>query len=218
LGIVVYVLDEAEGFPAHERALFDIDAAGYLVEMSAVFIEQCSCATPVASRPAFQRALRRLRAGDTFITTKLWGLGNTIGEVIATLEQLESRKVSVVCLDYGNEDISAGQGRAFLRALQLAQDLERFTRQIRAREAVSAARERGVPQGRPSSLSRTQQQDALKALKAGGSVAEVARTFSTSRQTIMRLRDAHLAATPADSSPELDELAIHSSHDVTSGH
>ena len=49
-------------------------------------------------------------------------------------------------------------------------------------------------------------------------VAEVERTFSTSRQTIMRLRDAHLAATPADSSPELDELAIHSSHDVTSGH
>ncbi|MDR5741476.1 MULTISPECIES: recombinase family protein [unclassified Caballeronia] len=201
---------------SHERALFDIDAAGYLVEMSAVFVEQCSCATPMGSRPAFQRALRRLQAGDTFITTKLWGLGNTIGEVISTLGHLESRQVSVVCLDYGNEDIGAGHGGAFLRALQLAQDLERFTRQIRAREAVSAARERGVAQGRPSSLSRAQQLEALKELKAGASVAEVARSLNTSRQTIMRLRDAHRDSTPDDLSAELDELAVDSPQGITS--
>jgi putative DNA-invertase from lambdoid prophage Rac len=193
MALVVYVFEESKGVPTHERDLFDIDAAGYTVDMSAVFVERSSCTMPAAQRSAFQRALRRLQPGDSLVTTRLPALGNSVSDVIETLEMLAQRQVATVCLAYGKSDLSGEEGRDFLHALRLADDLERVTRRSRAREAASAAKERGIAQGRPSSLSPAQQRQAMNALGAGQSVTEIARSLNTSRQTIMRLRDAHLA-------------------------
>jgi putative DNA-invertase from lambdoid prophage Rac len=196
MSLVVYVFEESKDRPTHEQELFDIDAAGFFVDMSAVFVERSSCTTPAASRTAFQRALRRLQPGDTLITTKLWNLGNSVADVVATLTQLGERGVSTICLAYGKVDLCSGEGKGFIQALQLADDLERITRRSRAREAASVAKERGITQGRPSSLSAAQQKQALTSLGAGSSVTEIARSLNTSRQTIMRLRDAHVAGKP----------------------
>ncbi|NNU56987.1 Hin recombinase [Rhizobium indigoferae] len=43
--------------------------------------------------------------------------------------------------------------------------------------------------GRPSTLNETQKQDVRNDLAAGMSVSAIARKFTTSRQTIMRVRD-----------------------------
>ncbi|MDR5821590.1 recombinase family protein [Caballeronia sp. LZ043] len=181
----------------HERDLFEIDAAGYFVDMSAVFVECCSCTAPMSSRPAFQRAMRRLQAGDTLVTTQLLSLGNSVSDVLATIEQLGRRGIVTVCLAYGTQDLCAAEGQPFIDALRLAEDLERVTRRSRAREAANAAKERGVAQGRPSSLTPAQQQQAIDSLGAGRTVTEIARALNTSRQTIMRLRNAHRQAPDA---------------------
>ncbi|SAK65993.1 transposon resolvase [Caballeronia temeraria] len=191
MATVVYVFEESRGVPTHERDLLEIDAAGYFVDMSAVFVERCSCTIPAVSRPAFQRALRRLQTGDTLITTRLWCLGNSVQDVVATINMLERRGVATVCLAYGKSDLCSKEGFAFVEALRLAEELERVTRRSRAREAASAAKERGVAQGRPSSLSPAQQHQAMLGLDAGLTVTEIARSLNTSRQTIMRLRNAH---------------------------
>jgi putative DNA-invertase from lambdoid prophage Rac len=193
MSYVVYVFEESKDRPTHEQELFDIDAAGFFVDMSAVFVEHCSCTTPAASRPAFQRTLRRLQSGDTLITTRLWSLGNSVADVVFTLKQLGERQISTICLAYGKVDLCAAEGASFVQALTLADELERITRRSRAREAASVAKERGIAQGRPSSLSSAQQKQALMSLSAGSSVTEIARSLNTSRQTIMRLRDAHAA-------------------------
>jgi putative DNA-invertase from lambdoid prophage Rac len=190
MALVVYVFEESRGVPTHERDLFEIDAAGYFVDMSAVFVERCSCTTPVSSRIAFQRVLRRLQSGDTLITTRLSSLGNSVADVVATIDGLERRGIGAVCLAYGKDDLCSAAGRSFVQALRLAEDLERVTRRTRAREAASAAKERGIAQGRPSSLTSSQQRQAMLALDAGLSVTEIARSLNTSRQTIMRLRNA----------------------------
>ncbi len=188
---VAYVFEESKDIPTHERELFDIDAAGFFVDMSAVLVEHCSYTTPVSSRAAFQRALRRLQAGDMLITTRLVSLGNSVSEVVETLKMLAQRDIAAVCLAYGKENLCSEDGRRFVRALELADDLERVTRRSRARQAATAARERGIVQGRPSSLSPAQQHQALMVLGAGRTVTEIARSLNTSRQTIMRLRDSH---------------------------
>jgi putative DNA-invertase from lambdoid prophage Rac len=193
MALVVYVFEESKGVPTHEQDLFDIDSAGYIVDMSAVFVERSSCTTPAVQRTAFQRALRRVQPGDTLITTRLTNLGNSVSDVIMTLEMLAHRQISAVCLAYGKVDLSGEEGHTFVQALRLADDLERVTRRSRAREAASAAKEKGIAQGRPSSLSPAQQRQAMMSLGAGLSVTEIARTLNTSRQTIMRLRDAHSA-------------------------
>ncbi|SAL84604.1 transposon resolvase [Caballeronia arvi] len=190
MALVVYVFEESRGVPTHEQDLFEIDAAGYFVDMSAVFVERCSCTTPVSSRIAFQRVLRRLQSGDTLITTRLSGLGNSVADVLTTIDGLEKRGIGAVCLAYGKDDLCSEAARGFVKALQLAEDLERVTRRSRAREAASAAKERGIAQGRPSSLTSSQQRQAMLGLDAGLTVTEIARSLSTSRQTIMRLRNA----------------------------
>ena len=196
MAIVVYVFEESRGIPTHERELFDIDAAGYFVDMSAVFVERTSCTTPMASRPAFQRVLRRLQSGDTLVTTRLWCLGSSVSDVVATIDLLTRRSIAAVCLAYGKLDLCSEQGQAFMSALRLAEDLERVARRSRAREAASAAKQRGVAQGRPSSLTPAQQRQAMLSLGAGLTVTEIARSLNTSRQTIMRLRNAHARQTP----------------------
>ncbi|CAH2791636.1 MAG: hypothetical protein CBHOC_2683 [uncultured Caballeronia sp.] len=196
MAIVVYVFEESRGIPTHERELFDIDAAGYFVDMSAVFVERTSCTTPMASRPAFQRVLRRLQSGDTLITMRFWCLGNSVSDVVATIDLLTRRSIATVCLAYGKLDLCSEQGQAFMSALRLAEDLERVARRSRTREAASAAKERGVAQGRPSSLTPAQQRQAMLSLGAGLTVTEIARPLNTSRQTIMRLRNAHERQTP----------------------
>jgi putative DNA-invertase from lambdoid prophage Rac len=209
MALVVYVFEESRGIPTHERDLFEIDAAGYFVDMSAVFVERCSCTTPVSSRLAFQRVLRRLQPGDTLITTQLSSLGNSIADVVATLDQLENRGIGVVCLAYGKEDLCTESGRGFVHALRLAEDLERVTRRSRAREAASAARERGITQGRPSSLSAMQQRQAMLALDAGLTVTEIARSLNTSRQTIMRLRNARTQPGSQDVVDDVAQPGVH---------
>ncbi|SAK58423.1 transposon resolvase [Caballeronia fortuita] len=191
MAIVVYVFEESRGIPTHERDLLEIDAAGYFVDMSAVFVERSSCTISAPSRPAFQRVLRRLQAGDTLITTKLWCLGCSVQDVIATLELLDRRDIATVCLAYGKSDLRSEEGRAFIQTLRLAEELEHITRRSRAREAANAAKERGVAQGRPSSLTDAQQRQAILALDTGATVTEIARSLNTSRQTIMRLRNAN---------------------------
>lgn len=193
MALVVYVFEESKDVPTHERELFDIDAAGYIVDMSVVFVERSSCTAPMAQRAAFQRASRRLQQGDTLVTTRLASLGNSVADVIATLDMLRQRQIATICLAYGPEDLCGEAGRPFVKALELADDLERLTRRSRAREAASAAKERGIAQGRPSSLTPAQQHQAISSLSAGVSVTEIARALNTSRQTIMRLRDAHAA-------------------------
>jgi putative DNA-invertase from lambdoid prophage Rac len=193
MATVVYVFEESRGVPTHERDLLEIDSAGFLVDMSAVFVERCSCTIAAAARPAFQRALRRLQAGDTMITTRLWCLGNSVQDVVATIGLLERRGIATICLAYGKSDLCSKEGLAFVETLRLAEELERVTRRSRAREAASAAKERGVAQGRPSSLSEAQQRQAMLGLDAGLTVTEIARSLNTSRQTIMRLRSAHAA-------------------------
>lgn len=204
MALVVYVFEESRGIPTHERELFEIDAAGYFVDMSAVFVERSSCTAPASTRPAFQRALRRLQHGDTLITTRLWCLGNSVTDVVSTIDQLARRGIAVVCLAFGREDLCSAAGRSFLSALRLAEDLERVTRRSRAREAAIAAKERGIAQGRPSSLTPAQQQQAMIALATGVTVTEVARSLNTSRQTIMRLRNAHVAPVAVDDTDVTD--------------
>jgi putative DNA-invertase from lambdoid prophage Rac len=212
---LVYVFEESRDTPTHERDLFDIDAAGYCVDMSAVFVEHGNCTLPAASRPTFQRLLRRLQPGDKLITTKLWALGNSVGDVVSTLQVLSQRQAGVICLAYGSDDLCV-EAHGFVQALQLADELERVTRRSRARQAASAARERGIAQGRPSSLTQPQQRQALLALGSGLSVTEIARSLNTSRQTIMRLRDAQ--GLPKQGKPDRshgdDEATMEASDDI----
>lgn len=60
------------------------------------------------------------------------------------------------------------------------------------RTRINRARAAGKRFGRPSSLNNEQRGKVLTDLGLGRSVAELAREFKTSRQTIMRIRESTL--------------------------
>ena len=64
----------------------------------------------------------------------------------------------------------------------------------RTHAGVARAKADGSVLGRPATLGNEEQQAVLAALGAGDSVSELARHYGTSRQTIMRIRDAEVAA------------------------
>lgn len=173
-----------------EMDLIQIDAAGFLVDMSAVLVDHSSDATPASSRPALQRALRRICAGDTLVVARLAYLGNALGDIATALEAFSTRGARVLCLESGDMDLAASGEASVLRVLHLANEVGRNTKRSRAVAASAAARKDGVSLGRPVSLSSEQRAQALDALAAGDTVTAVARLLATSRQTIIRVRDA----------------------------
>jgi putative DNA-invertase from lambdoid prophage Rac len=71
--------------------------------------------------------------------------------------------------------------------------MESAARSERSKAGLHAAQQNGQRTGRPASLSNGDQERVIHALENGGSVTEVSRRFSTSRQTIMRIRSAAAA-------------------------
>ncbi|SAL35405.1 transposon resolvase [Caballeronia sordidicola] len=187
--LFVYI-NTAGHHQARESDLIEIDAAGFLVDMGSVLVDQCSNALVSTARPALQQVIRRINPGDTLVVARLGYLGNGVGDVVSTLSRLAAKRAHAICLDSGKNDLCVNGDDSPIRMLQLAAELERDAKRARALDAAAIAKQVGAPQGRPASLSALQRQQALSALAAGSTVTAVARVFSTSRQTIIRLRDA----------------------------
>ncbi|SAL24687.1 recombinase family protein [Caballeronia humi] len=179
-----------------ESDLVDIDAAGFLVDMSAVVSDSCGMSTAAEYRPALQRALRRVAEGDTLLVTRLHYFGNSIGDIVGTLRSLANRNAHAVCLEFGRASLTASGADSPLRALELAVEVERMAKRARALAAAAEAKRMGLPQGRPASLTHAQRAQALRALAAGKTVTAVAQALNTSRQTIIRLRNANARNEP----------------------
>ena len=198
--VTLFVYINAGGHQeVRENDLIEIDAADFLVDMGCVLVDHCSNAVAAVSRPALQQVIRRIKPGDTLVVCRLGYLGNGIGDVVSTLNAIAARRAHAVCLDAGHEDLCVTGNHSPVRMLQLAAELERDAKRARALDAAAIAKQVGAPQGRPASLSASQREQALSALATGSTVTAVARVLSTSRQTIIRLRDAaSRQATPRD--------------------
>ena len=58
----------------------------------------------------------------------------------------------------------------------------------RTQAGIARARAEGKTLGRPPALTKVQQAEAMQRLAAGASVAQVARDYGTTRQSIMRVQ------------------------------
>ncbi|WP_269135468.1 recombinase family protein [Burkholderia multivorans] len=99
----------------------------------------------------------------------------------------------VHCLALGGIDLTSAAGRMTIQVLNAVAEFERDLLFERTQADISRARSEGKSIGRPHSLAKAQQTELHQQLSQGASVASVAslaKQYSTSRQTIMRVRDA----------------------------
>ncbi|CAB5082071.1 transposon resolvase [Burkholderia sola] len=77
-----------------------------------------------------------------------------------------------------------------MQVLNAVAEFERDLLIERTQAGIARAKAEGKMIGRPSALSKQQQDDVRQQLDAGASVSSLAKQYSTSRQTIMRVRSA----------------------------
>ncbi len=77
-----------------------------------------------------------------------------------------------------------------MQVLNAVAEFERDLLIERTQAGIARAKAEGKTMGRPCALTKQQQHEVRQQLIEGTSIASLAKRFGTSRQTIMRVRDA----------------------------
>jgi putative DNA-invertase from lambdoid prophage Rac len=168
----------------------EIAAAGFAIERQRTITETVSGSVAACQRPGFVKLLDRLEAGDSLIVTKLDRLGRNTMDVLATVEKLADMGVAVRVLALGGVDLTSAAGKMTITVLAAVAQFERDLLIERTQSGLARTKAAGTKLGRQAALSAADRAAAIVALGAGESVSSVARKFGTSRQTVLRAKEA----------------------------
>lgn len=170
--------------------VMEIRAAGFRIQSQRV-IEECISGSVAASRRAgFVRLLDRLESGDVLVVTKLDRLGRNAMDVRSTVEQLAASGVRVHCLALGGVDLTSAAGKMTMQVIAAVAEFERDLLIERTQSGLRRAKAAGKTLGRRPLLSAAKRTMVAKRLASGETISAIARELGTSRQTILRTRDA----------------------------
>jgi putative DNA-invertase from lambdoid prophage Rac len=173
-----------------DNQLQEIKAAGFKVETRRVATETVSGNVATAQRRGFTRLLDRLEASDVLVVTKLDRLGRKVMDVGSTVAKLAEFGVRIHCLALGGVDLTSSTGKLTMNVINAGAEFERDLLIERTQAGLSRANAEGKTLGRPPSLTDDLHREVERRLREGVPVSALAREFKTSRQTIMRVRDA----------------------------
>lgn len=168
----------------------EIEAAGFAIEPHRIVAETISGSVAASQRPGFAKLVDRLERGDVLVVTKLDRLGRNAMDVRSTIEALAEAGVRVHCLALGGVDLTSAAGKMTMQVLCAVAEFERDILIERTQAGLRRAKAEQKTLGRPKSLTDEQRRAVIARLAEGTSVAALAREYDTSRQTIMRVRDA----------------------------
>ncbi len=171
-----------------ENQLLEIQAAGFHIEPKRVISETVSGSVAAMERKEFAKLVDRLEQGDVLVVSRLDRLGRSAIDVRATVEKLDELGVKVHCRALGGVDLTSAAGKMTMQVLNAVAEFERDLLIERTQAGLQRAKLEGKQLGRPSALTVSQQDAVQEKLKAGLAIAQIAREFNTTRQTIMRLR------------------------------
>ena len=173
-----------------ENQVREIEAAGFKVDRRRIVTETVSGSSSIDQRPGFAKLLDRLERDDVLIVTKMDRLGRNAIDVAQTVAKLGDMGVRVHCLALGGVDLTSAAGKMTMGVINAVAQFERDLLIERTQSGLKRAKAEGAVFGRPATLD-ADQRDAVRAeLADGASVSELAKRHGTSRQTIMRVRDA----------------------------
>ncbi len=168
----------------------EIAAAGFSATPQRTITETVSGSVAASEREGFGKLLNKLEAGDVLVVTKLDRLGRNAMDVRATVEALTGLGVRVHCLALGGVDLTSPAGKMTMGVIAAVAEFERDLLIERTQAGLARAKAEGKTLGRPQALQGRVIDDVRERLQRGEAVAAIARAHNTSRQTIMRIRDA----------------------------
>lgn len=154
------------------------------LELSKVFTDKCSGKD--RNRPELQRALERLREGDTLHVHSIDRLARSLVDLQQIVEDLNSRGVTVVFhkegLSFSGE--SDPMHKLMFQMIGAFAEFERSMIRERQREGIEAAKRKGVYKGRKAALSPEQVEEIKERVAQREKVTDLAHEYGVSRQTI----------------------------------
>ncbi|MGU9854445.1 recombinase family protein [Pseudomonas koreensis] len=171
-----------------DNQLLEIEAAGFAVQPRRIVVEQISGGVAAAARPGFSKLIDRLEQDDILIVTKLDRLGRNAMDIRSTVERLAKEGVRVYCLALGGMDLNSSTGKLTMGVIAAFAEFERDQMIERTNAGLARTVAKGTKLGRREALSAKQKSEVRELLAAGTAVAEIARNYATSRQTIIRIR------------------------------
>ena len=139
-----------------------------------------------AKLPQLELALSRLGEGDTLVVWRLDRLGRSLGHLIKTIEELDSRGVGFRSLDE-DIDTTTGTREPLFHILAALSQCERNLAQERTTAGRAAARECGRTGGRKPKLTEEQQAQAMTLYYDQGlSVDDICAMFQIAPRTLSR--------------------------------
>ena len=176
-----------------DNQIQEIAAAGFTVQKGRVIAETVSGSVPAMERKGFLALLNKLEAADVLIVTKLDRLGRNAMDVRASVERLASIGVRVHCLALGGVDLTSPAGKMTMGVIAAVAEFERDLLIERTQSGLARAKAQGKVLGRPRSVDAQASRIVVERLERGETVAALAREFGTSRQSIMRIRQAQMS-------------------------
>ena len=140
----------------------------------------------VGDRTELKTALDFLRDGDCLVVYKLDRLGRNMKDLLATIEQLQQRNVSLVSLR-DNIDTSSTTGKLIMHIFASLAEFERDLIKERSAEGRREAKKKGVRFGRPKQPKPEKANICAQLYRNGNSVSTIMRTTGIkSRNTVYK--------------------------------
>ncbi|MBD1894366.1 recombinase family protein [Coleofasciculus sp. FACHB-129] len=136
-------------------------------------------------------ALAQARKIDAILVTELTRWGRSTIDLITTLQELQSRKVSLIAQTGLEFDLSTPQGKLIATLMSGLAEFERDLIKERVRSGMAAAKSRGQKFGRQPgyipALVREKESKVLELIQQGLSYRKVAESLGLSKNTVMRI-------------------------------
>lgn len=161
------------------RQLEALAAAG---DHDKLYVEKVSAKD--RDRPQLKAMMDHAREGDVVRVKSIDRLARSTRDLLAIVQELNDKGVSVEFLDTPEMNINSAQGKFMLTVMGAFAELERETIKERQAEGIAAAKARGAYAHRPKKLTDEQVAEAAQKRQDGVSVADLARGLGVSRQTL----------------------------------
>ena len=171
----------------------EIAASGFAVDSHRIIAETISGSVAAMERRGFLALLNKLEPSNILVVTKLDRLGRNAMDVRATVDRLAVLGVRVHCLALGGADLTSPAGRMTMGVIAAVAEFERDLLIERTQSGLARAKSQGKTLGRPPSLGDAAIKAVVARLAQGEAIAALAREYGTSRQSIMRIRQARTA-------------------------
>lgn len=142
------------------------------------------------NRPGLERLLCELSEGDVVVVWKLDRLSRSLVDLLWILDRITEAGAGFRSVTE-SIDTTTAAGRMMMQMLGAFAEFEREMIRERTLAGLEAAKKKGRRLGRRFSLTKTQEAEVIRQLKAGRTQREVAELFGVSPSTVSRAWKRH---------------------------